>query len=1080
MPFEITRWKAEIQKHTNEWRIRAQNLGVKSVYASIALTAFLPVFDALQKGLLTPELLPALLGAAGGVAGSVGGNLLAEQLQRRRDKVDTPDEQQQLNQALLKLAEQLQRWSDRVDTPEGSQQFIQALFEDAAKNANFAEVVENVIEGVAVPVLDGTLVPTERGELKREQTLVRQGQMIQVLVQNYFASGATQIVNMHNTQEDERANARQNYLSFLSQRCGELTLPPLSGQEQKNIKLDDVYVTLNTTTMVQPKGEPGKLVLEKEKPLTALDAVQQYTRLAILGDPGGGKSTFVRRLVAKYCIACQQNSPLQEGHPLLIPVFTVLRDMAKALDAVELTGTIEDQQRVLLDVIWTQWRKQLRDLEATAFEKDLQQALKEGNVILIFDGLDEVTTPLRPKIRRLLSTLTTLYPAIYQIIITCRVRSYTGVSQITNYTAVTLAPFTLVQIRTFTTRWYETQARNLPEEVRRSRATDLTNVAVGNLREFAVNPLLLTTMAMIHQTETKLPDERVKLYARTVDLLLARWQQHKGIPVSESLSRLLNSTDKLREIMEGVAYETHLLQSKNRAGDMPRGSLWVLLEKHEYIGVGNAQLIDEFIDYVDKQAGVLVGKGNDEEGRKPPEYTFPHRSLQEYLAGCYMIRGTTKRSKVVADYIQRAEEGDFWQLAAQLGAEEILFGRRDQEKLLELAYKLYPKRVQSAGEWRRVIWCSRMVQVVGGTVVENDVDENGADYFLRLRSDLSALLKTDQLPAIERAEAGRILADLGDLRLEVTNVDAMTFCWVPPGRFWMGSDKRDELSDDDERPDGWYDLHYGYWIGKYPVTNAQFKTFEEEGGYTDKRWWSVAEAAGYWSVAGFKGDFDKEVRNAHVDYGTPYNLSNHPVVGVSWFEVLAYTLWLTERWQKAGYLPMGWQVVLPSEPEWEKASRGGELVISSPFLQTVHKGLEPLLVETAPNFQPYRRYPWGDSPDPEWANYAETRIGTTSAVGSFAAGRTPYGCEEMSGNVLEWQRSEWIDKYPYEADKREDVTLHNKPRVLRGGAFGNNEQSVRCAARNGLYPYPRNRSYGFRVVVVAVSPFPLESEPSAL
>ncbi|MEA3308174.1 MAG: formylglycine-generating enzyme family protein [Chloroflexota bacterium] len=139
--------------------------------------------------------------------------------------------------------------------------------------------------------------------------------------------------------------------------------------------------------------------------------------------------------------------------------------------------------------------------------------------------------------------------------------------------------------------------------------------------------------------------------------------------------------------------------------------------------------------------------------------------------------------------------------------------------------------------------------------------------------------------------------------------------------------------------------------------------------------------------------------------------------------------------RKQGDLEPGQEITLPTEPQWEKAARGTDGWI----------------------------YSWGDEPDPQRANYVETGIGTTSAVGCFPGGVSAYGVEDLSGNVWEWCRTKWEGNYEdYQNDNDVQGPDH---RVLRGGSFGDNERCVRCASRNLVNPDFRYGYFGFRVVV---------------
>lgn len=236
-----------------------------------------------------------------------------------------------------------------------------------------------------------------------------------------------------------------------------------------------------------------------------------------------------------------------------------------------------------------------------------------------------------------------------------------------------------------------------------------------------------------------------------------------------------------------------------------------------------------------------------------------------------------------------------------------------------------------------------------------------------------------------------------------TNV-TMEFVLVPAGAFLMGISDDDPDADHGEKPQHTVTLP-AYYIGKYPVTNAQFAPFVNGDGYRNPR---------YWTAAGWEWKARKQRTQPYNWRDRKWNGAAQPVVGITWYEAYAYAAWLAAQVNEV--------MRLPSEAEWEKAARGTD----------------------------GRRYPWGNHPpDATLLNYNQ-HVCTTTPVGTYPGSASPYGAHDMAGNVLEWTRTRWGYRYPYDAgDGRED-DAGDAGRVVRGGSWYHDGTYVQCGARHRL------------------------------
>ena len=299
-----------------------------------------------------------------------------------------------------------------------------------------------------------------------------------------------------------------------------------------------------------------------------------------------------------------------------------------------------------------------------------------------------------------------------------------------------------------------------------------------------------------------------------------------------------------------------------------------------------------------------------------------------------------------------------------------------------------------------------------------------------------------------RAE-NEIILDLGGgVKMELVRVKA--------GAFRMGSDEDDKDARIDEKPARMVRISKDYFIGKYPVTVAQFKHFVADSGYQTE----AEQAVGVFVLVNNKWEISDTASWKSPGFEQS---DEHPVVEVSWNDAQAYCKWLSKK--------SGDQVSLPTEAQWEFAARGPE----------------------------NRKYPWGNAFDSKKCNHADltlkesgkapddllcsdTRDGFvfTAPVGLFD-NESWCHAKDLAGNVRQWCQDKYNENYyvqrpandmdPQWPATGDEVTSpfdnqKDEMRVLRGGSWYDAPLRCRSTSRDRRQPDLRFNFNGFRVVVL--------------
>lgn len=766
--------------------------------------------------------------------------------------------------------------------------------------------------------------------------------------------------------------ATRAYLNYLIDRHYYLNLKGMGVSDRipLRLRLLDLYVPLKARLEL-PEGETwkrdlrlaGRSVTEAEyqqplrlsNPVPVLEILRQNSGLIVLGDPGAGKTTFLKYLALSLAGGNSHETGLGDRLPILLP----LAAYANALQKSD----------VRLDDFIAEY---FADIGADLpIDTMLAEALQAGRALILLDGLDEVKDP---NLRNTVVERVVDFYAFHRrqgnkFVITSRIVGYRAVRP----TAEGLVECTLVdfdddEISLFVERWMtalEKQAQGDTQVARADAENDrreLMDAIYENpgIRRLAATPLLLTILALVKRQGVTLPERRVQLYDQYVSTLLSTWNRARSLS-GRAPGRDLDEVQTVR-ILAPLALWMH--QVNPGVGLVKREDLRRKLEElFAERGDANPQAAAiQFLQDVREHSALLLERG-------PGEYGFIHLTFEEYLSAVAIALQAQGNARLIAHFLASHIGEPAWQEISLLTIAYI--GIRQQlpkvagEVITNLLKELPGPPGQAAvlvGEAVLDTWPSGVLPESKGEVIK-------------------ALIPTMQNSAVStdlRRRAGLLLGRLG-----WRPQDLGRFVEVPAGKFLFGPRKEEK------------EIPYPYWIAKYPVTNIQFARFVLAGGYHQQDLWS--KDGWDWRTGAYDKRSLEAIERDWLEHrpverrSEPYfwhnpDLGNpiFPVVGVNWFEAEAYCRWLSTQIVAK---PAEYTVRLATSLEWERASRGVE-------------GFE---------------YPWGMGFHKENANTWEAMTDQssssngTTAVCTYPQGISPVGAWDMSGNVWEWTTT-WYDE----------------------------------------------------------------------
>jgi len=752
--------------------------------------------------------------------------------------------------------------------------------------------------------------------------------------------------------------------------------------------------------------DPELLHAAMDSRVVLQELLSHHHRLLIEGQPGSGKTTFLRFMSSMLArdrlkIPCSGGETWRKKYLGMnstdrarMPVFLRISHLLDLFKKNKSKVQRRNDRRWIIDLL-AEFSKQNK---ISISAKDWRELLEQGEAILLLDGLDEVAdVEIRERVFSVFHDAAAKWKDT-PIVVTSRPIKTKTLSEM-DFGLAKIESFGSEEISTFIHHWITALHDVAPEKALTTHTGRYRNKLIEaildnpTIRLLAANPVMLTCLCVVHWNDGNLPEGRSRVYSAVIRWLIASRREQR---MKEGY------TDRFAE--RGLARIAlgmmHQYGDKRVSIDLEAGARMVeSLVKRDFPSLKHTQdrgeLARRWLRFECLGSNII----EEVSGNK---IRFWHLTFQEFLAARQLawLKDDTKESqrRKKADLpenwwtlVKKELENSQWRETIELFPGCLLDeggeGRVDQ--LLECVLRLRgtkPSRIKDA---KITGIMSRLIQST--KAFEYNPDPNILSQFEEARQralEIFNIKNKKKIPVKDRIEAAEALGQGGDPRLTSKNAMYLNI----PG---MKNKK----------------------LGIYPVTVEEYRGFVDARCYEQQKYWDERG----WM---YRNEQKWEAPGSWVDQlKTP----NRPVVRVSWYEACAYCNWLSAMSDKI--------LRLPTESEWEAASKPKE-----------------------------GEYPWGRTkPNPELANYGDN-VRQPTPVGVYPEGVGSGGHFDLAGNVWEWCLNETEESESWKKDNDGESV-----RALRGGCCWDSAEYLRFSARDWYPAWSRSGFIGFRVLSAPAS-----------